>query len=81
MISGNAPAGLERSSEGKRQWFWGEPAQSECPDAGDANAYTPFVGAVGSEASELGTRSGMEILLMICDRLVVSQNIFKKRES
>jgi hypothetical protein len=32
------------------------------------------------EASELGTRSGVEILLMKCDILAVSQNIFKKRE-
>jgi hypothetical protein len=32
------------------------------------------------EASELGTRSDVEILLMICDRLTVSKNIFKKRE-
>jgi hypothetical protein len=32
------------------------------------------------EASELGTRSSVEILLMRCERLTVRKNIFKKRQ-
>ncbi len=48
MTGGNAPAGPERSSEVKKQRFWGEPAPSGPPAVGDADAGRRVAGAVGA---------------------------------
>src|SRR5690349_17931089 len=48
MTSGNARAGPEKSSEGKKHLFWGEPVPSGGPGAGDADGYTLAAGAVCS---------------------------------
>ncbi len=48
MTGGNAPARSERSSEGKKQQFWGGPVPSEPPGVGGADANRPVAGAVCS---------------------------------
>ncbi len=48
MTDGNAPARTERSSEEKKQRFWGRPVPSGSPGADDADANRRAAGAVCS---------------------------------
>lgn len=62
MISDNAPARSERSSEEKKQRFWGELALSGSPGAGDADADRHAAGAVGASLAR-----GAEPILLQAD--------------